>query len=597
MGKRKGKKSTKLVKGEGDQSTHSAKDSSKHSKYEEHDMNVTENSDDVNSPEPYVEIGQQRGLLSEGPPHAIQEKGPAMPPWLTSPVVRMGQRIASLPPGFDMDASFSSNRSANFDTPSVATDIDDDIRRRTSVLNDDVNSATSAEKLALAKDLSNQGIGLFVDVDVDDASLGNMSELSTSNQSYILDLAMQKESRDKNLKEEALEEALILFKQARKAGHGSEAFFLIIVAEVQKKLEESKAELFRLQDERLNQALDEELKRQKEECNLSGSSLRSGKGGRQQRVSVYMEKEKSRRSMDPTMLESSAAAASEATDDSISIGEYDWADVHESQAVAKKKKAKSKQSKTSKKAKPPKSEKPKTKKKRNKSVDESIPTEREPLSQMTETEVTKSSHDESNSAHESIHKTPSSSKHSDKKKESKKSKKKKNKSKESKKAKKTEEGEEEKPSSTESTHQTTESKDDESEIAETTTCTDSVTRLKCYHHAEDPSPPDSQDLDGSAHVIREQGEENRDDPDNNLDVNMQGGNPSVTRKNAAKLKRHPSASTAIHNLLTTVFRRKGQGTEDSQTPKRVGFFKKKKQRDVDDDPSIRLLPLTGSQLQ
>ena len=94
------------------------------------------------------------------------------------------------------------------------------------------------------------------------SSNSEVSELSTGNASYILDLAQQKETRKKDREEEALEEALELYGTWLTEGKSDDKnIFLMILHEVKK---EQKAK-YKKADKRhsalLDAALDEELKR------------------------------------------------------------------------------------------------------------------------------------------------------------------------------------------------------------------------------------------------------------------------------------------------------------------------------------------------
>ena len=95
----------------------------------------------------------------------------------------------------------------------------------------------------------------------DGDSVGALSELSLGNMSYIFDLASQRKTRKQKLLMEAHDEALVLYEQAQNDGHGGMSYFLMLVGQCEKKLELSTLEFYRLQDERLRLALDEEMER------------------------------------------------------------------------------------------------------------------------------------------------------------------------------------------------------------------------------------------------------------------------------------------------------------------------------------------------
>lgn len=100
----------------------------------------------------------------------------------------------------------------------------------------------------------------------------NVSTLSLGDQSYILDLANQKQFREEIRQEEAMEDALQLFKTAVEEGAPkSMELFKTIIAQVLKELNEENREKDRLQDEWLETALQEELERRNRENNLGVS--------------------------------------------------------------------------------------------------------------------------------------------------------------------------------------------------------------------------------------------------------------------------------------------------------------------------------------
>ena len=73
-----------------------------------------------------------------------------------------------------------------------------------------------------------------VQIEEDETDWSVMSDLSIGNQTYIMDLALQKEAREKNCQEECREEALVLYQQAKKEGHSGEKFFLTIFQEIER---------------------------------------------------------------------------------------------------------------------------------------------------------------------------------------------------------------------------------------------------------------------------------------------------------------------------------------------------------------------------
>ncbi|OEU17722.1 hypothetical protein FRACYDRAFT_238149 [Fragilariopsis cylindrus CCMP1102] len=104
------------------------------------------------------------------------------------------------------------------------------------------------------------------DNDNDDDGKTTVSEMSFSEASYILDLAQQKESREKDRQEEALEEALELYRTWLMEGKNDDKnIFLMILSEVKKERKEEYEEYDKKHDSLLNVALDSELKRRESE--------------------------------------------------------------------------------------------------------------------------------------------------------------------------------------------------------------------------------------------------------------------------------------------------------------------------------------------
>lgn len=584
---------------------------------EEQEPTVTENSDDVEASEHSIESTDPKASFHQKEVSSpMKERGPPMPPWLTSPVARIGRTIASFPMEFDLDASFSSTRSTNFDAPSVVTDLDDESRKREQNYDDEERSMTSTEEKILADELGNQGISLFVEIDDGDASLGDLSELSTSNQSYILDLATQKENREKYLKEEILEESLVLYKEARKAGHGSEAFFLMIVSEVQKKFEVSKSEFFRIQDERLDQALDEELLRRQQELNSSSGTLRSGKGGRQERVDNFIEKEKSRRSMDSSQLEAFMNAASEVAIETNEGGEYDWeegntTDDHQS-LVKPTTNVKTKKAKKKDKSKKTASGTSKTKKKKSKVVLEASEMEPngETICQDSTHKTKKISRKKSKLALESIEQpsetiNPTENSNDDVS-PAKKSKKKKetSTSKKVKKSKKTRTVKEEEQPKTISTHQTTEVNDDSEENLERSETVDPT--VSDTNHIQTDAVTSGRDTPpacGSIEALRTESVSQSTSREKVHQTIFESPSSPTRKKRVTKRGCQRSVSetmppkTKISRLFSSVFHRKSETSGHDHRQRQGLLFRKKNRQSVIDDPTERLLPEPGSQLQ
>lgn len=90
----------------------------------------------------------------------------------------------------------------------------------------------------------------------------NLSQLTLGDQSYIMDLSNQKHFREARREEEALEEALELYKAAVEDGAPkTKELFKLFMVKVLQELEEEYREKDRLQDEWLDAALQEEIER------------------------------------------------------------------------------------------------------------------------------------------------------------------------------------------------------------------------------------------------------------------------------------------------------------------------------------------------
>ena len=262
--------------------------------------------------------------LPPDPPEQESEDEPhhEMLPWLSSsgrgPSVKSSDE-------FDLDASFVTS---NFDLATVASDTDDDSHNRETSRGDEFTAEDEEGKLT--ETLSKQGIRLIIEIEEDDESTGAMSDLSLSNQSYILDLALQKQAREQNLKEESLEEAFVLYSDAKKKGHRGEGFFLMLLAEVQAKKRASKAEFYKTQDERLDKALDDELERQSRMASISFGSLPTGTKRTSERVDdVIKARTRTRKTMSEigkvaSTREAIIQAASELVIEMSDDGDYEW---------------------------------------------------------------------------------------------------------------------------------------------------------------------------------------------------------------------------------------------------------------------------------
>ena len=125
---------------------------------------------------------------------------------------------------------------------------------------------------AFQKDLEGKGIKPTIIVDGDWQSRSNISMVSMSDASYILDLAQQKQFRGKERQEEALEEAFLLYKTALAEGaDDDEQMFFMLLNEVKKELDEKYKERDRKNDRDLDRALEAEVLRRERE-------QRKGKG-------------------------------------------------------------------------------------------------------------------------------------------------------------------------------------------------------------------------------------------------------------------------------------------------------------------------------
>jgi hypothetical protein len=230
--------------------------------------------------------------------------------------------------------------------PSVTAGYDGASRARLSVADapkDDGEMTSKSAQEKLDEHLEEMGIQKIIIAD-EDHEHNRLSSLSLGNKSYILDLAHQKENREKDLKEEALENALELYKTAMEAGSPeSDKLFLMIFIEVQKELEESHQDHYRKQEERLEEALQDELKiRQEEQASQDELKTRQEEGATEDepsseftdqrdsvQVSACTDKEKEGRSTNGrfSMMENIEIAVSpvmdEGGDSDVSISSVD----------------------------------------------------------------------------------------------------------------------------------------------------------------------------------------------------------------------------------------------------------------------------------
>jgi hypothetical protein len=226
-------------------------------------------------------------------------------------------RHVTVPFGADNDTLHESFASFGFlGGESVASDIDDEVDQRNHLVLETIDGATTfSAQEKFSEMVSAQGVNLTVELDEDGGSLGDLSELTVGNRSYILDLAMQKEARKEQLKEEVNEAAFELYQEAKKEGHEGAAVFLLMVSECRKKLEPLKLEFYELQDERLDRALNEELDRRQEQGSCESTILvnprpRSDRAAKfEQAITASQE-----------LIQASARMVIEMTTD----GDYDW---------------------------------------------------------------------------------------------------------------------------------------------------------------------------------------------------------------------------------------------------------------------------------
>jgi hypothetical protein len=124
---------------------------------------------------------------------------------------------------------------------------------------------------AFQKDLEEKGIKPVIVVDCEWETRSNVSTVSLSDTSYILDLAQQKQFRAKERQEEALEEAFILYKAALKEGAvDDEQMFFMLLNEVKKELDQKYAEKDKKNDRDLDSALEAEIARREKEEKKKG---------------------------------------------------------------------------------------------------------------------------------------------------------------------------------------------------------------------------------------------------------------------------------------------------------------------------------------
>lgn len=138
----------------------------------------------------------------------------------------------------------------------------------------EIEDAETSE--AFRKDLEEKGMKQTIVVDKDWELRSNISVVSMSDASYILDLAQQKQFRAQERQEEALEEAFILYKTALAEGASDdEEMFFMLLTEVKKELDEKYRENDRKNDKLLDKALEAEMKR-RERKELHGSEHSDG---------------------------------------------------------------------------------------------------------------------------------------------------------------------------------------------------------------------------------------------------------------------------------------------------------------------------------
>ena len=120
----------------------------------------------------------------------------------------------------------------------------------------------------LHQQMSAQGLPPILDVPQhdDEEADGRLSIISISDESYIQDLINQRETRENDRKEEALEDAMALYQIAiRDQGlPESEELFLQIFHEVLREMEQKAIEKDRLQDERLAQVIEKKMAEEEE---------------------------------------------------------------------------------------------------------------------------------------------------------------------------------------------------------------------------------------------------------------------------------------------------------------------------------------------
>jgi len=148
--------------------------------------------------------------------------------------------------------------------------VDDNSKKKSSNKNNKLLNGELEDPVArqrFYKNLKKMGIKKEIIIDHDQCDDDNdgkttVSEMSFSEASYILDLAQQKESREKDRQEEALEEALELYRTWLLEGKNDDKnIFLMILDEMKKERKEEYEEIDRKHDALFNEALDAEIKR------------------------------------------------------------------------------------------------------------------------------------------------------------------------------------------------------------------------------------------------------------------------------------------------------------------------------------------------
>jgi hypothetical protein len=155
---------------------------------------------------------------------------------------------------------------------------------------DDFSSKSSEQRFILK--LATLNMPPTIEVDEEEMKKPH-SDVTLGGESYILDLARQRETRKRDLQEEALEDALLMYKKKLKEGsEETDELFLTMVVEAQNILTEEYEPIWEAKDTYLEQALQYELERRTKESvmTIDVQDEANARGSKGQRITAYIAK-------------------------------------------------------------------------------------------------------------------------------------------------------------------------------------------------------------------------------------------------------------------------------------------------------------------